>query len=183
MLQGTLIIIAFLVIAALMMTKKIPTLLALPLMAVVICIIAGVPAVGVDADGKAIGWLQTVFEAGTVRMGSAIMAVIFGAWLGQIMNKTGITVFDLFKAKKAASLEKIWNKLSPAAQAEIDSLKDSIKQEMERRGVEELEAGPFIIRYTTVLTQRFDSTAFKKVMPDVYKSFIKQTASRRFSIN
>ena len=91
MLQGTLIIIAFLVIAALMMTKKIPTLLALPLMAVVICIIAGVPAVGVDADGKAIGWLQTVFEAGTVRMGSAIMAVIFGAWLGQIMNKTGIT--------------------------------------------------------------------------------------------
>ena len=91
MLQGTLIIIAFLVIAALMMTKKIPTLLALPLMAVVICVIAGVPAVGVDADGKAIGWLQTVFEAGTVRMGSAIMAVIFGAWLGQIMNKTGIT--------------------------------------------------------------------------------------------
>ena len=55
MLQGTLIIIAFVIIAALMMTKKIPTLLALPLMAVVICIIAGVPAVGVDADGKAIG--------------------------------------------------------------------------------------------------------------------------------
>ena len=91
MLQGTLIIVAFVIIAALMMTKKIPTLLALPLMAVVICIIAGVPAVGVDADGKAIGWLQTVFEAGTVRMGSAIMAVVFDAWLGQIMNKTGIT--------------------------------------------------------------------------------------------
>lgn len=91
MLQGTLIIVAFLIIAALMMTKKIPTLLALPLMAVVICVIAGVPAVGTDADGNAIGWLQTVFEAGTVRMGSAIMAVIFGAWLGQVMNKTGIT--------------------------------------------------------------------------------------------
>lgn len=74
-----------------MMTKKIPTLLALPLMAVVICIIAGVPAVGVDADGNNIGWLQTVVEAGTVRMGSAIMAVVFGAWLGQLMNKTGVT--------------------------------------------------------------------------------------------
>ena len=36
--------------------------------------------------------------------------------------KTGITVFDLFKAKKAASLEKIWNKLTPAAQAEIEKL-------------------------------------------------------------
>ena len=91
MLQGSLIIIAFIIIAALMMTKKIPTLLALPLMAVVICIIAGVPAVGVDADGNAVGWLQTVVEAGTVRMGSAIMAVIFGAWLGQLMNKTGVT--------------------------------------------------------------------------------------------
>lgn len=91
MLQGSLIIIAFILIAALMMTKKIPTLLALPLMAVVICMIAGVPAVGVDADGKAIGWLQSVLEAGTVRMGAAIMAVLFGAWLGQLMNKTGVT--------------------------------------------------------------------------------------------
>ncbi|MEG0753702.1 MAG: C4-dicarboxylate ABC transporter [Angelakisella sp.] len=91
MLQGSLIILAFVLIAALMMAKKIPTLLALPLMAVVICIIAGVPAVGVDADGKAIGWMQSVVEAGTVRMGAAIMAVIFGAWLGQLMNKTGVT--------------------------------------------------------------------------------------------
>lgn len=91
MLQGTLIIIAFLIIAGLMMTKKLPTLLALPLLAVVICMIAGVPAVGVDAEGVAIGWLATVLEAGTVRMGSAIMAVIFGAWLGQLMNKTGVT--------------------------------------------------------------------------------------------
>ena len=91
MLQGFLIILIFVIIAALMMTKKIPTLLALPLMAVIICIIAGVPAVGVDAEGVEIGWLQTVLEAGTVRMGSAIMAVIFGAWLGQLMNKTGVT--------------------------------------------------------------------------------------------
>ena len=91
MLQGILIILAFVIIVALMMTKKIPTLLALPLMAVVICLIAGVPAIGVNADGVAIGWLQAVLEAGTVRMGAAIMAVIFGSWLGQLMNKTGIT--------------------------------------------------------------------------------------------
>ena len=43
-------------------------------MAVVICLIAGVPAIGVNADGVAIGWLQAVLEAGTVRMGAAIMA-------------------------------------------------------------------------------------------------------------
>ncbi len=66
--QGLLIIIVFLVIAALMMTKKIPTLLALPLMAIVICVIAGVPAVGVNEEGAAIGWLQTVLEAGVIRL-------------------------------------------------------------------------------------------------------------------
>ena len=40
-------------------------------------------------------------------------------------KNAGITVFDLFKAKKAASLEKIWNKLTPAAQAEINNLLSS----------------------------------------------------------
>lgn len=40
-------------------------------------------------------------------------------------KSAGITVFDLFKAKKAASLEKIWPKLSPAAQAEIERLVSS----------------------------------------------------------
>ena len=101
MLQGSLIIVAFVIIAALLMTKKIPTLLALPLMAVIICVIAGVPAIGVNADGAQIGWLQTVLEAGTVRMGSAIMAVIFGAWLGELMNKTGVTETII---KKSAEL-------------------------------------------------------------------------------
>lgn len=101
MLQGTLIIVAFVIIAALLMMKKIPTLLALPLMAVVICVIAGVPAVGTNADGAQIGWLQTVLEAGTVRMGAAIMAVIFGAWLGELMNKTGVTETII---KKSAEL-------------------------------------------------------------------------------
>ena len=59
---------------------------------------------------------------------------------------------------------------------------DEIKQEMLNRDTEEMEAGQYIVRWTSVLSQRFDSTAFKKVMPDIYKSFTKQTASRRFSI-
>lgn len=101
MIQGFLIIVAFVIIAGLMMAKKLPTLVALPLMAVVICVIAGVPAIGVDADGVEIGWLSSVLEAGTVRMGSAIMAVIFGAWLGQLMNKTGVTETII---KKSAEL-------------------------------------------------------------------------------
>ena len=68
------------------------------------------------------------------------------------------------------------------AKAEAESLRDEIKAEMLNRNTEGMEAGQYIVRWTSVLSQRFDSTAFKKVMPDVYKSFTKQTASRRFSI-
>ena len=60
---------------------------------------------------------------------------------------------------------------------------NSIKAEMEARDVEELIAGQYIIRWTSVLSNRFDSTAFKKVMPELYKAYTKQTASRRFSIS
>ena len=68
------------------------------------------------------------------------------------------------------------------AKAEAETLRDEIKTEMLNRNTEEMEAGQYIVRWTSVLSQRFDSTAFKKVMPDVYKDFITQTASRRFSI-
>ena len=68
------------------------------------------------------------------------------------------------------------------AKAEAESLRDEIKNEMLKRNTEELEAGQYIVRWTSVLSQRFDTTAFKKVMPDIYKSFTKQISSRRFTI-
>ena len=68
------------------------------------------------------------------------------------------------------------------AKAEAETLRDEIKTEMLNRDTEELEAGQYIVRWTAVLTQRFDTTAFKKVMPDVYKAYTKQVSSRRFSI-
>lgn len=57
-----------------------------------------------------------------------------------------------------------------------------IKEEMEARETEELNLGNVIIRFTSVLSNRFDTTAFKKLHQDLYNSFIKQVASRRFSI-
>ena len=76
-----------------------------------------------------------------------------------------------------------WEALMEDAKAEAEAIRDSIKQEMMEREVEELTARQYIIRWTSVLTNRFDSTAFKKVMPEVYKAFTKQSASRRFSIS
>ena len=66
--------------------------------------------------------------------------------------------------------------------AEAEALRDQIKVEMLARDTEELEAGQYIVRWSSVLTNRFDTTAFKKVMPEVYRAYTKQVTSRRFSI-
>ena len=65
------------------------------------------------------------------------------------------------------------------AKAEAETLRDEIKAEMLNRNTEEMEAGQYIIRWTSVLSQRFDTTSFKKVYGDLYKEYTKQTASRR----
>ena len=76
-----------------------------------------------------------------------------------------------------------WEALMEDAKAEADAIRDSIKQELMEREVEELTVGQYIIRWTSVLTNRFDSTAFKKVMPEVYKAYTKQVSSKRFTIS
>ena len=68
------------------------------------------------------------------------------------------------------------------AKAEADALRDLIKQQMLAEGTEELEAGQYMVRYQNIVSNRFDSSAFKKALPEVYKSFIRQSTSKRFSI-
>ena len=85
-------------------------------------------------------------------------------------------------AAKIEALKSIED-LIEEAKAEAETLRDSIKQEMMVRDTEELTAGQYIVRWTSVLSQRFDTTAFKKVMPEVYKAYTKQVSSRRFSIS
>ena len=82
---------------------------------------------------------------------------------------------------KIESLKELEN-LIEEAKTEAESLRDEIKQEMLKRDTDELEAGQYIVRFTPVLSQRFDTTAFKKALPDLYKTYIKQVSSRRFSI-
>lgn len=66
-----------------------------------------------------------------------------------------------------------WEALMEEAKAEAEAIRDEQKQSMISTDVEEMEAGAYILRYTAVLSQRFDTTAFKKVMPDVYKAYTK----------
>ena len=76
-----------------------------------------------------------------------------------------------------------WEALMEEAKAEVEALRDEIKEEMLERDTEELTAGQYIIRWTSVLTNRFDTTGFKKAYGELYKSFTKQSASRRFTIS
>ena len=78
---------------------------------------------------------------------------------------------------------KEWEAILEEAQAEAEALRDSIKAQMLQENTEELEVGAYIVRWTSVLSNRFDTTGFKKVYGDLYKAFTKQSASRRFSIS
>ena len=75
-----------------------------------------------------------------------------------------------------------WEQLAEEAKAEADAIRDELKGEMLARDTEELQAGRFIIRWTSVLSNRFDSAAFKKNYLDLYQQFVKQVSSRRFSV-
>ncbi|MBR0341846.1 MAG: hypothetical protein IJH64_06305 [Oscillospiraceae bacterium] len=89
------------------------------------------------------------------------------------------------KNEMVAKIEALneWEAIIADAQAEAEAIRDSIKQEMLDRDTEELVAGAYIVRWTSVLSNRFDTTGFKKVYGDLYKAFTKQVSSKRFSIS
>ena len=68
------------------------------------------------------------------------------------------------------------------AEAEVEQLKNEIKAEMAKQSKEEMNVGRYVVRRTSVTTDRFDSKAFKAEMAEVYDRYIKTTESRRFSI-
>ena len=84
-------------------------------------------------------------------------------------------------AKKIDELHEL-EELIEEAKANAEAVKDSIKAELLMRDTEELEANGKIIRWTSVLSNRFDTTAFKKSYGELYKQFVKQVSSQRFSI-
>ena len=66
-------------------------------------------------------------------------------------------------------------------QSKAEELQNEIT-EMLAQDTEELKAGEYKIRFTTVTSTRFDSRAFKATHADLYNQYVKSTQSRRFSI-
>ena len=76
-----------------------------------------------------------------------------------------------------------YDELANKAKAKADAIREAIKEEMVERGTEELIAGSYIVRYTNVISNRFDSTGFKRLYAELYKDFTKPVSSRRFSVS
>ena len=83
------------------------------------------------------------------------------------------------KVEKIKAIESFVKEL----EAEAESYKDEIKALMNSEAAETLTAGDYIIRWTSTLTSRFNTKKFKEDMGEaVYNAYLKQVASKRFSI-
>lgn len=68
-------------------------------------------------------------------------------------------------------------------QADEEAIKDLIKEELTAEGIEEIFIDDIKIIYRNVISNRFDTTNFKKAHGDLYKAFTKQTTFKRLTIN
>lgn len=66
--------------------------------------------------------------------------------------------------------------------AEITAIEDELKMEMTARNTDELIVDVFKVRWTKVTSNRFDTTAFRRAMPELAEKFTKTTETRRFTI-
>ena len=76
-----------------------------------------------------------------------------------------------------------YDELAAKAKAKADAIREAIKEEMVRLDTEELTAGVYIVRFTNVISNRFDSTTFKRLYADLYKDFTKPVSSRSFTVS
>lgn len=75
-----------------------------------------------------------------------------------------------------------YTRMVEEAQKIVDENKDVLKAYMEEAGIEELFGDEHKATYKAVVSNRFDSKAFKAAgHEDLYKEFVKPSASMRFN--
>lgn len=80
------------------------------------------------------------------------------------------------KIKELRELRRMADELA----AEIETITDAVKQEMQVQGVDTLTGDDWRATWKTVQSSRFDSMAFKAARPDLYGAFSHKVESRRF---
>lgn len=66
---------------------------------------------------------------------------------------------------------------------EAEAVKQTIIAEMDAQNTEQLTIDIFTVRNTTVKSNRFDSSEFKKTHIDLYTQYTKETIGKRFSVS
>lgn len=74
-------------------------------------------------------------------------------------------------------------RMSEELTAELEALKDEIKQTMTEQNTDTLVIDCYKVTWKPVTTNRIDTTALKKAMPEVAERFTKTTESKRFTVN
>lgn len=82
------------------------------------------------------------------------------------------------KIKELRELRRMADELA----AEIENIQDAIKAHMTAIDADTLTGADYKITWKTVTSSRFDSTAFKKAMPELAERFTRSTTSRRFVV-
>lgn len=77
---------------------------------------------------------------------------------------------------------KEYQRMMEELEAEIETVKDQIKSAMAEKGVDEITAGEYKVRWKAVKSYRFDTTAFRNAMPELAGKFTKMIESKRFSV-
>ena len=82
------------------------------------------------------------------------------------------------KIKELRSLRRLADEVA----GEIEALQDAIKAEMNARSVDELTGEDWKVTWREVTSNRLDSTALKKELPDIAARYTKASVSRRFTL-
>lgn len=82
------------------------------------------------------------------------------------------------KVKELRELRRMAEELA----AEIETLQDSIKEEMNAQGAETLSGDDWKVTWKPVTSDRLDSAALKKELPEIAARFMKHTTTRRFCV-
>lgn len=81
-------------------------------------------------------------------------------------------------------------KLIKGIESKLEELKElkeekeaEIKKLLDETGIEELQVGAYTVRFSNIVRNNFNTSAFKKKYLELYNAFIKQTNYRKFTIS
>lgn len=76
---------------------------------------------------------------------------------------------------------KEYQEIQEQLKREVELLKEQAIEYLDSEGIDEVLTSEGKITYREVISNRFDSTAFKKDFADIYAEYTKKTSSMRFT--